>query len=293
LYYLTGTALVTTPSGESAGEMKYYPFGEYRNSTGNVATDRLFTGQRLDSTGLYYYNARYYDPQIGRFISADTIVPDWTNPQSMNRYSYCLDNPLKYIDPSGHTTFSVVYSISIHINIFNFEKGMAYNNDHRGGASKNVVTSSGLGEKSDRPEISITVNFESTNADTVDQLGDEIHVGIDVIEGGGIGSEFIFGWSPGTNNPYQGYSTIIGLGSSVGFYSNFQESNPYWTSSAWQLFYMSIVDKFQPGRYERQIDCSYRDVADLREDNEITVWDSKDGYHNVDKADIDWSTWHQ
>lgn len=65
-------------------------------------TDKLFTGQRLDSTGLYYYGARYYDPSIGRVISPDTIVPNPANPQSLNRYSYCLNNPLKYIDPSGH-----------------------------------------------------------------------------------------------------------------------------------------------------------------------------------------------
>ena len=68
----SGTALVTTPSGESAGTMKYYPFGATRS--GSVPTDRLFTGQRLDSTGLYYYGARYYDPAIGRFISADTVL---------------------------------------------------------------------------------------------------------------------------------------------------------------------------------------------------------------------------
>jgi RHS repeat-associated protein len=61
-----------------------------------------FTGQRLDTTGLYYYGARYYDPGIGRFISPDSIVPDPTNPQNFNRYSYCLNNPLKYTDPTGH-----------------------------------------------------------------------------------------------------------------------------------------------------------------------------------------------
>jgi RHS repeat-associated protein len=55
----------------------------------------------LDDTGLYYYGARYYDPTIGRFISADTIVQNAANPQTLNRYSYCLNNPLKYIDPSG------------------------------------------------------------------------------------------------------------------------------------------------------------------------------------------------
>ncbi|MFC1953475.1 RHS repeat-associated core domain-containing protein, partial [Chloroflexota bacterium] len=65
-------------------------------------TDKLFTGQRLDGTGLYYYNARYYDPEIGRFISPDTIIPNPANPQSFNRYSYVLNNPLRYTDPTGH-----------------------------------------------------------------------------------------------------------------------------------------------------------------------------------------------
>lgn len=46
--------------------------------------------------------ARYHDPGLRRFISADTIVPDPNNPQSLNRYSYCLNNPLKYVDPTGH-----------------------------------------------------------------------------------------------------------------------------------------------------------------------------------------------
>ncbi len=100
--HLTGTSLMTDSSGDSLGTIKYFPFGDCRNSTGTVDTDILFTGQRLDGTGLYYYGARYYDPEIGRFISADPIVPDPFNPQSLNRYSYCLNNPLKYNDPSGH-----------------------------------------------------------------------------------------------------------------------------------------------------------------------------------------------
>ncbi|MBN2543353.1 RHS repeat-associated core domain-containing protein [bacterium] len=68
---------------------------------GDVPTDIKFTGQRLDETGLYYYNARYYDATIGRFISPDTIVPDPTNPQAYNKYGYCVNNPLSAIDPNG------------------------------------------------------------------------------------------------------------------------------------------------------------------------------------------------
>jgi RHS repeat-associated protein len=65
------------------------------------------TGQRLDGTGLCYYNARYYDPTIGRFISPDTVVPSPADPQCFNRYSYCSNNPLKYIDPTGLTDVTV------------------------------------------------------------------------------------------------------------------------------------------------------------------------------------------
>jgi RHS repeat-associated protein len=100
--HLTGTSVVSDSSGNLVSSIKYYPFGECRNSQGNPGTDKLFTGQRLDGTGLYYYGARYYDTSIGRFISADIIVQKPGNPQCWNRYSYTLNNPLKYTDPSGY-----------------------------------------------------------------------------------------------------------------------------------------------------------------------------------------------
>lgn len=49
-----------------------------------------------------YYNARYYDPRLGRFLSADSVVPSSDDPQSLNRYSYARNNPLLYTDPTGH-----------------------------------------------------------------------------------------------------------------------------------------------------------------------------------------------
>jgi hypothetical protein len=48
------------------------------------------------------YRARYYDPRLGRFVSADTVVPEPGNPQAWNRYSYVLGSPLRFTDPSGH-----------------------------------------------------------------------------------------------------------------------------------------------------------------------------------------------
>ncbi len=47
-------------------------------------------------------NGRMYDPTVGRFLSPDPYVQDATNPQNYNRYAYCLNNPLKYTDPSGY-----------------------------------------------------------------------------------------------------------------------------------------------------------------------------------------------
>ena len=67
-----------------------------------------YTGKELDgSTDLYFYEARYYDAALGRFISADTIVPSATDPQSLNRYAYAANNPVLYNDPSGHCPICV------------------------------------------------------------------------------------------------------------------------------------------------------------------------------------------
>jgi RHS repeat-associated protein len=52
--------------------------------------------------GLLYYNARFYAPGLGRFISADTIIPNPANPQSYNRYAYVLNRTLNFTDPTGH-----------------------------------------------------------------------------------------------------------------------------------------------------------------------------------------------
>jgi RHS repeat-associated protein len=171
VYYLLGdhlgsTSLTANSSGGKVAELRYHPWGGKRFASGTTPTARRYTGQIEDAAiGLYFYNARYYDGALGRFIQADSIVPgaasgsggsaatlgydsstrltpltvnlgefaaqvnaenrevlqfgaffQWdsktrqehnvpmgpANPQALNRYSYALNNPLRYVDPTGH-----------------------------------------------------------------------------------------------------------------------------------------------------------------------------------------------
>ena len=101
--HLGSTSLVTNATGGEVGRQRYFPYGQGRPGDASLPTDYRFTGQRHEGTiGLYDYGARFYDPLLGRFVSADTVVPEPGNPQALNRFSYCLNNPLRYTDPSGH-----------------------------------------------------------------------------------------------------------------------------------------------------------------------------------------------
>jgi RHS repeat-associated protein len=85
------------------GELRYRPFGATRFASGTTPTSYRFTGQREEAAlGLYYYNARWYDPALGHFLSPDSIVPEPGNALDYHRYAYVRFNPLKYTDPSGH-----------------------------------------------------------------------------------------------------------------------------------------------------------------------------------------------
>jgi RHS repeat-associated protein len=108
LYYLhgdhLGSASVTTlASGGKASEMRYTPFGSPRVQAGEMQSSRRFTSQNWDAgVGLYDYSARMYNPLIGKFVSADSVVPKFSRPQSLNRYAYVENRPLNLVDPTGH-----------------------------------------------------------------------------------------------------------------------------------------------------------------------------------------------
>jgi RHS repeat-associated protein len=82
----------------------YYAFGEEKTSSADaVKNDFKFTGQEKDpESGLYYYGARYYDSNSGRFLQPDALTGSLDNPLTLNTYAYVQNNPLKLIDPSGN-----------------------------------------------------------------------------------------------------------------------------------------------------------------------------------------------
>jgi RHS repeat-associated protein len=93
--------VATTQAATVASQQEFDPWGKVR-SGGISQTTINFTGQRLDGTGLLYYHARMYDPLLGRFVSADNIIPNPANPQNLNRYTYVGNNPVNHTDPTGH-----------------------------------------------------------------------------------------------------------------------------------------------------------------------------------------------
>jgi RHS repeat-associated protein len=107
--YLAGDGLgsvtvALNASGTATSSQLYTPFGGVRYSNGAMPTSYGFIGQRADNTtGLDYYNARYYDPTAGSFSSADTLLPgggyDFAQ---LDRYAYVGNNPETHTDPSGH-----------------------------------------------------------------------------------------------------------------------------------------------------------------------------------------------
>ncbi len=102
--HLGSVNFVTSSSGTVVQECRYLPFGERYFSSGISSNSQWYTGQEEDSeSSLDYYRARFYDPALGRFMSADTLVPAALDPQSLNRYAYVRNSPVAFNDPEGHS----------------------------------------------------------------------------------------------------------------------------------------------------------------------------------------------
>ncbi|MFZ7133301.1 MAG: RHS repeat-associated core domain-containing protein [Eubacteriales bacterium] len=237
---LSSSSVMSDSVGQAISTITYFPFGATR--TGSVDTEKQFTGQRQDDTGLYYYGARYYDPTIGRFISADTVVqyektfdtatialcvnlsisnlgsyqfstlvyPGTTNespinPQCFNRYTYVLNNPLKYIDPNGFNTVAIGLYSSAGCGVDLDACIMLVFDDKGNWGIMTVVAPGGMIGAS----MSAGVTYQWTNADTIfDLAGESTQVGgsITLGEGVAIGAEYVYG------EGYEGFNINIGAG---------------------------------------------------------------------------------
>ena len=135
-------------------ESDFYPFGGERILTDLLPDQQYkFTGKERDpESGLDYFGARYYSSALGRFLqpdefaggpvdafSSDDPAPsgplpyaDIVNPQSLNKYSYVYNNPLRYTDPNGHDTLDYVFG-AVHAyitdNFFGLGRQQPYNQD--------------------------------------------------------------------------------------------------------------------------------------------------------------------
>lgn len=104
---LSGSPLIATDaSGNLLWKENYKPYGDkLTQSTASAANKIGFHGKEFDSaTSLSYMGSRYYDPILGRFISADPVGYTTDNLHSFNRYTYANNNPYKFVDPDGRSS---------------------------------------------------------------------------------------------------------------------------------------------------------------------------------------------
>jgi RHS repeat-associated protein len=90
----------TNDGGNEVQRKTYWPYGSLLDQGTGLPESRGYTAQRQDETGLFYLHARYYDPEIGRFISPDPTVPS-TASVGLNRYAYAANDPVNYTDTNG------------------------------------------------------------------------------------------------------------------------------------------------------------------------------------------------
>jgi RHS repeat-associated protein len=97
--HLGSTVLVTDEVGQQVWSVEYTPFGKQVSKEGELDGAAKFTGKDLDEdTGLYYFNARWYDQEVGRFVSEDQVA----DPNNLNLYAYVANNPLTLTDSTGN-----------------------------------------------------------------------------------------------------------------------------------------------------------------------------------------------
>lgn len=110
--HLGSVELITDSQGNVLGEYSYDPWG--KSSGEDPLLGRGFAGyEYLPWFGIYNAGSRLYDPMLGRFLSPDPFVGDPLSSVALNRYLYCLNNPLRYRDPNGEFVFTTTMILGV------------------------------------------------------------------------------------------------------------------------------------------------------------------------------------
>jgi len=207
--HLGSSSLLVKADGTIAEKAYYLPWGGTRGEETITSTDYGYTGQMREGD-IYYFGARYYDPAIGRFMQADTIVPlNVQGTQAFDRYAYVNNNPLRYTDPSGN---------------FSEDEIMGYLNSYcsSNGCNSQSVLNEWQNKSAWWALITDAVAGDTIYIDHIPKLGSNGPTGANEIiynqtnfivdSNGVIGLDGFNLYAVSTGNLKTGYSTIASLG---------------------------------------------------------------------------------
>ena len=244
--HLGSFTTITNDKGVVEQELSYDAWGNLRDPEtwsntfeGTPMLDRGFTGhEHLYAFGLINMNGRMYDPVLGSFLSPDNYIQNPENSQSFNRYAYCLNNPLRYVDPSGEfLTWSInQYGLSIGLNFTpaGYPLGFGINASWANGGSIGVygeigyrVGGSGLGAGFGvQQSLDFSFNGFTTTTSSIFAYGS---IGFITASASGqymyclSNKQGAFGWSVGISAsinptmPYSEYGQSFGLGIGISY----------------------------------------------------------------------------
>ncbi len=206
----------TDIAGNVVKEIYYNPFGTKRVDNGSYeGIPYRYTGQYEDAENdLYYYKKRYYDPVIGRFISADPLYLSEIDERgvsslSTNMYAYVMNSPLINVDPTGLATEGVGFSVTVAgfgvIGTF----GVQATTDDKGNSGLVWTLGGGaaVGSSNVVPSGSVTRDSTNTSADNIKQLA-----GGSALVGGTFANGVAFAQEGVKGEGYFGDTTSIGAG---------------------------------------------------------------------------------
>lgn len=256
--HLGSIGIMTNSAGTTIETTQYYPYGLVR--AGGTKNKFLYTGQENDpETGLDYYNFRYYNSQLGRFIQPDDQLQTPYDPQSLNNYSYVKNNPIKYTDPTGHyleTALDIGF-LAFDLNELRNDPGNLWNWAALGGdiagTALPVVTGVGLGIRTvgHTGDAMKLVRASGKYGET--QLAKEIgNLGKKLFETP-IGRRIVDAYNPATRTIYEAKSGRVNL---TKFVKNQIQKDKFLTldretrvsSAQWRFYKSPVTGKIGPSK---------------------------------------------